>query len=464
MIQGNLRSTLLAFCLLVMAGGLYAQQQSFDIVKYTSPRGWKKESSANALQLSKENTRDGSYCIITVFKSLPAPATPKVNFDAAWESVVKEMVKISGAPEMQPSGADDGWEVQSGYAAFESEGQKGVALLVTSTGYEKMVNVLVLTNTKVYEKELTAFLESISLSKTPTGKTNTGSIGAKTGSTTQTNTSPQTKSIPTGFAFNSTNFDDGWTSTVQADWVEVKKGTTRVLIHYPNKKADAYNSVLLEGLKNGWNVLVAPKYSSAANFEFKPITGWQSIEFAEADAVEKATGKTVHVVLFKMNYSNGSGKYMEFITPDKRSFEQEFGAYHETSYGWENMEKMASYNKFAVAASDLRGKWTSDFSGLTQYVNANTGASAGADTHASTQSFEFASGNTYKWSIGMASGFVGNIRFQSAKSNGKFSLPTNWQIYLSDMEGKPRTYDAWFTCIKGARILWVNNTGFGKSE
>jgi len=136
----------------------------------------------------------------------------------------------------------------------------------------------------------------------------------------------------------------------------------------------------------------------------------------------------VHVVLFKMNYSGGNGRYLEFITSTKSAFEQEFGAYHQTTSGWEQMEKMANYNKFAVAASDLSGKWTSNFSGLTQYVNANTGASAGADTHASNESFEFAAGNSYKWSIGVASGFVGNIKFQSAKSSGKFSVPNNWQL------------------------------------
>ena len=54
------------------------------------------------------------------------------------------------------------------------------------------------------------------------------------------------------------------------------------------------------------------------------------------------------------------------------------------------MEKMANYNKFAVAASDLNGKWTNDFSGMTQYVNAYTGADAGANTHASNQNLNLA--------------------------------------------------------------------------
>lgn len=267
-----------------------------------------------------------------------------------------------------------------------------------------------------------------------------------------------------GYAFNTTNFDDGWTSTVQEDWVEVNRGNVKLLIHYPNKKADAYNSIQTEGLQNAWNILVAPKYNRISNFVLRPIYGWQSIDFAEADAVETITGKNVHIVLFKYNYSNGSGKYMEFITSDKATYEQEFGAYHETSYGWEKVASMANYNKFAVAASDLYGKWTNDYSGMLQYVNAYTGADAFATSHASNESFEILTGNTYNWTLVVASGIVGNIKFQSVKSNGNISLPNNWQISFSDIEGKPRTYNAFFSCVKGNRILWLDERVFGRLE
>ncbi len=450
---------ILTVSLFFVTSSIVAQQQQFDIISYNPPGNWKKEVTASALQLSKENTTTGGYCIITVFKALPSPAKPQENFDAAWESVVKEMVKVTGNPEMQPGSTQNGWEAISGYAPFESDGQKGIVLLITSTGSGKMVNILVLTNTNVFENELTAFLESVKLPES----SGTGSIGSKTGNAGNTTNTPS-KPVNNGFSFNTTNFDDGWTSTVQEDWVEVRKGNVKVLIHHPNKKADAYNSVLMDGLKNAWNILVANRYSSGSNFEFKPVSGWQPIEFAEADLVEKGSGKKVHVVLFKMNYSNGSGRYMEFITDSKRAFETAFGAYHTESYGWENLERMATYNKFAVGAGDLKGKWTSNFSGLTQYVNAYTGASAGADTHASNQEFAFNPGNTYRWRIDMASGFVGNIKFQNAKSAGKFSMTGNWQVNFSDIEGKPRSYPVYFTCIKGARILWIDGTGFGKAE
>jgi hypothetical protein len=192
---------------------------------------------------------------------------------------------------------------------------------------------------------------------------------------------------------------------------------------------------------------------------FKPHISWQSIEFADADMTESATGKKVYVVFFKKHYSNGSGTHIEFITPDRQTFESEFGKYN-SEETWDKVEKMAGYNRFAVAASDLTGIWTNNFSGMTQYVNAYTGASAGAGTHASSEKFEFGAGYTYKWDIGVASGFVGSIKFQSAKSNGKFTVPNPWQINFSDIEGKPKKYNAYFSCIKGARLLWLQDIGY----
>ena len=83
------------------------------------------------------------------------------------------MVTVSTAPQMQPPATKDGWEAQSGYAPFESDGNKGIVLLVTSSGFEKMVNIIILTNTNVYEKDMTDFLESVSLKKPETNSQQT---------------------------------------------------------------------------------------------------------------------------------------------------------------------------------------------------------------------------------------------------------------------------------------------------
>ncbi|MBK8139657.1 MAG: hypothetical protein IPK57_00600 [Chitinophagaceae bacterium] len=110
---------------------IVAQQQTFDITTFTAPKGWKKQATESAVQLTREEAAKGTYCIITVLKSIPGSADSKENFDAAWETVVKEMATVSTAPEMQPSSTEDGWEAQSGYAPFENEDSKGCC----SAGY-----------------------------------------------------------------------------------------------------------------------------------------------------------------------------------------------------------------------------------------------------------------------------------------------------------------------------------------
>jgi len=451
----------------ILAFTTFGQKELYDLVTYAPPpeSGWKKEVKANTYtSYTSTNEQTKSYCQIFIMLSTASKGNIQQDFENEWQNLVAKQYHVTEAPQVTepttveglPTGPGGqgatGWQMKSGLASFTFNNGTSSVMLVTMSGYNKTVSIVTVTNSGDYTTAIQQLLESVEM-KRPLME-----------DPVKQQTAPNT-SQPAGnskFAFTTTNFDDGWVATEQAGWVQVTKGNIKVLIHYPNKNADAYNSVVMDGLKNAWNILVAPRYSSAANFECKPITGWQTIEFAEADMVEKITGKSVHVVLFKMNYSNGSGKYLEFITPDKNSFEQEFGAYHQTTSGWEQMEKMANYNKFAIAASDLGGKWTSDFSGAIQYVNAYTGFDAGMDTHASVENFKIGPGNTYHWDLGVASGQVGNIKFQSRKSTGKFSMNGNWQVSFSDIEGRPRTYNAHFSCIKGLRVLWLDNKAFAR--
>ena len=427
----------------------FAQKQTYDLVSYTAPKNWVKEVKAGTYtSYTIQNNQKAEYCRIFILASINSKGNIKDDFDSEWKNSVASVYEGTSAPKITDQPDKNSWKSKTGMSLFTFNNAQGVAMLTTLSGYNKVVSIVAVTNTQSYNNDIAIFLASIEMKKP-----------SATNQKTQTTFTPASNSR---FTFTNTNFDDGWVATEQADWVEASKGNTKVLIHFPNKQADAYNSVVLDGLKNAWDILIAPRYSSASNFEFKPITGWQTIEFAEADMVEKGSSKKVHVVLFKMNYSNGSGRYLEFITPDKRTFEQFFGPYHQTTSGWENMEKMATYNKFAVAASDLQGKWTSDFSGAIQYVSVSTGLDAGMDTHASVENFNIGSGSNYNWDIGVASGQVGNIKFQSKKSSGRLTMTGNWKVNFSDIEGRPRSYDVYFSCIKGLRILWLDNRPFAK--
>jgi hypothetical protein len=113
-----------------------------------------------------------------------------------------------------------------------------------------------------------------------------------------------------------------------------------------------------------------------------------------------------------------------------------------------------------VASSDFKGTWSSDFTGLQQMYNVYTGNYAGMNINQSNQTFKFGSGNNYSWEILVVNGMVGSIKYANVKSAGKFTVLNNWQMQFSDIEGKARKYEVFFSCIKGARLLKMRDLGY----
>ncbi|HMO81480.1 MAG TPA: hypothetical protein PKD24_11890 [Pyrinomonadaceae bacterium] len=439
------RFVLATLCTALLSTYTLAQpQDSFDIATFKAPRGWKKQVSEDAILFSIEDKDE--YCLITLFKSLPSLGNSTENFNAAWNTIVKEAVTVTSAPQMFPADTKGEWQLAGGFASFEKDGSKGVALLYTATGHGRMVNALVLTNTQSYEAAATTFLESISFKRSEVPVQQPSKAG------------PAAPARKSAFKFNTSNFDDGWTSTEQEDWVEVVKGQIKVLIHYPRQgtifPADP------EPLTNtAWDILVAPRYSDLRNYRTAYITMHNRPYLGMGSAVERTSGRRVFVILFRQ----GNTGWIEFVTPDKNAFIQQFRFDPETIQ-WNSdsdlmnpLAQMVNYNKFAVAATDFSGTWTSDFSGVQQLYNVYTGDYAGMHMNQSKEEFVFGAGNSYRWELLVVSGMVGNTKYANVKSAGTFTVPNNWQIRFSKIESGPKTYHAFWSCIKGARLLHLLN-------
>ena len=158
------RSLICILLLITFAAIVPAQtRETFDIAAFRSPRGWNKQSDQNSVRISTSAGDD--FCLITLFKSLSSLGASKTNFDASWDTIIKDTVTPTAAPQLSPVENKDGWEILSGFAPFEKDGTKGVVVLVNATGYGLMINAMVLTNTQTYEKDIAAFLDSIALTK-----------------------------------------------------------------------------------------------------------------------------------------------------------------------------------------------------------------------------------------------------------------------------------------------------------
>jgi hypothetical protein len=458
-----------------------AQTETYDIITYTPPSGWKKEIKSSSVVYTKANNKNNSFCIVNIYKSIPSKGSIEHDFTSDWQDFVVTPYKVTVAPTLEEVQDTDGWKVKSGTAPFTFSNTTAHALLTTMTGYNTCVSVLTLTNSGEYAGEVESLFNSMNLAKTgsnntPGQTTTEGTTEAVTNAnntdagtngannSTTTGAPGSTSSKADGYKFNTTNFDDGWVSTIQEDWVEVTKGNVKVLLHYPNNPALKYAADDVKTLTNkAWNALVAPRYTDLSNFDINYNVGFEQAMMGSGNVTDKASGQHLFVAIFQ----RASSPWMEFICPDKATFEQTFNVPVKFDYYAHNelfnpLLKMAGCNKFAVAPSDLSGEWTSDFTGMTQYVNVYTGASAGAYAHSSGAVFNFTAAGGYSWELSVASGMVGSQRFQQVKSKGQFSLPSNWELYCPDIEGKPRTYSISFACIKGARILVIDGKQYAK--
>ena len=255
--------------------------------------------------------------------------------------------------------------------------------------------------------------------------------------------------------FTTTNFDDGWNATEQQDWVSVSKGNTVVLIHYAQPNIRDFNN-LDEATAFVWNTIVVPRYSNISNLWIRKK--WyadgdfmNAKYYAGADLTENATSKKVHVVLYK---SGNAGKWIEFITPDKVSFQNLFTVvYQQDGTNWDKLSVMANYNKFAVAAGDLPGNWKSSSGASIEYYNVYTGNNMGMASSSSTTEFFFQPGGTYSSVYKGVDGFNGNNRYVGETNKGK-CIVSNWEMKLTNrFKGATETFTIQFEAVKGGRIL-----------
>ena len=482
--------TSLTLILIILVSSAIAQTETFDLTTYTPPSkrdGWKKEVKNNIISYTKTDNVKKTWCQIGIYRSTASKGSIEADFDSEWQLLIASPYNIQVAPKSGGIQEAEGWKIKVGSGTFSFNNSDAQAILSVISGYGRVVSIVAINNSPDYFSQIKSLLESVSLSIPDTNSVTDKNSNPETPETSNTTVSQS------GFAFSTTNFDDGWTSSIKEDWVEVTKGNIKVLIHFP-KDGTIFPADPEPLTTAAWNILVAPRYSNLKDYKTSYVEDYKRPYFGAGYATENKTGKSVFVVLFRRG-----GGWFEVVAPDNNSFTQEFGfnpesirwgSISEYLGGWvvdnskgsivkadpeifDKLENMVSYNKFAVAASDLNntGEWKDSFSSNTYYANYYTGASAGMSTYTSSAWFVFKAGYNYHWELVAVNSYGGAMDVAKAKSDGTFKSLNNWQLYFSDMEGKPKTFDVYFTAIKGGRVFWMNDakypgsgifTGFSK--
>lgn len=157
-----LKTILIPHVIFLMSYTGFAQKETFDIVSYKSISGWKKERTDKAVSFSKIDEAKGTFCMISIYPSLDGSADSKTNFDNSWQKIVQEQLGTIDV-KMEAVSSENGWELQTGSAQFNKDGLTGIAMLVTASSNNKMVNMLMLFNSDTYMEQLNNFISSVEL-------------------------------------------------------------------------------------------------------------------------------------------------------------------------------------------------------------------------------------------------------------------------------------------------------------
>ncbi|MEZ5428342.1 MAG: hypothetical protein R2747_18885 [Pyrinomonadaceae bacterium] len=412
---------------------MFAQKsETFDIITFQTPNGWQKQVQQSAVQIGAEDA-NGGVCLITIFKSIPGNNDSKVNFNAAWEAAVKEVVTVKSAPNMNPPGNENGWMVESGSAQYESDGQKGAVILITATGDGKMINFLIMTNTDAFQSDIDQFIGSVQLPK----------ISSRNPASNPPNTTSSPSAFKSRFTYSTTNFDDGWVSREDEYWVETVKGNVKVYLYYFfNLGADMRppNGNIRDNL---WQKMIAKRYKILNENESRrtPYTG----ELKEGEAIDNATGQKVYLTMV------WRGNLILAVTPNQQESNRLFPDEN-------SLARMNDYNKFAVGEKDLTGTWQDGATNTQDWYDSVTGNYAGMTFASKTAVFNFYGNGTYSSVHNGATGRVGNMSSFQQEYKGKYSV-SNWSLTATNRwQGKTEVFNASFQAVKGGRLLILNNT------
>ena len=437
-------------------------EERFDIAGFTIPAGWVKETGNDFVAYTIVNNSTNEYARILVFKSLPGTGNVNTDFDTEWQELVKLNYQPGEFTNSSVSEYKDGWTSKIGVAPFQYQNKNHAAILLTlAKGQTKMSSVFI-SNTVKYQADFENFGSSLAFGNSTTNsnkqKPGTSEKASSVIPPVQQENKPVPPSLSNGnFQYTTSNFEDGWTATIQNDWVLVEKGDARVYLYY----AVPYNSDNFSGTgvmdrDYYWDNYIAQQfnitskqYNDAGEFvsSLKPkyVEGW---------GTDPVNGSKRFLAM-SLSVSPNSAQLTVASYPDESSFRQAFPKANDKYTS--DLTAMNRYNKFAIGQSDFLGTWQSGGSQMTQWYDAITGAYAGATIASSSATFSFYPDGIYSSIQNGATGAVGAMNTFQQEYKGSNTV-SNWNMVLTNRwQGKTHNFDSHYQAVRGGRLLYLNN-------
>ena len=413
------------------------QNKSFSIFSYIVPEGFVlKESSS---KIFYERTEGKNYCQLFLYPAVKGQSDIEKDFETNWIFFARNAAQGISNPETKEKDTANGWQVIFATAKGMYNKKQFTITLSTLTKNDITFYTAAVFSSQKYLQVVQDFMGSIEphTEKLLHTSNNVQANLPTASNIIANNTNRITKSV--------TSFDDGWRATVTSDYVQVSKAGTEVRLHYTDAALDDARPNTIDAPEYYWSKYVTPYFTVSNPLKWSGVQ-YPVIYFIEGNAVEKKTGKSCYVAI-KIVYSGGA-RPVVVIAPDQSNYQQLFPHPNDT-------DRMLNYNKFAVTANDITGKWKGNGGGGVEYYNAYSGTYAGMAAVSSTDEFVFNSDGSYNSSYRSASIDNSSAQFGEQNFKGIFSV-TDWNITTTNRyAGKTIIYTAQLIAVKGGYLLYI---------
>jgi len=169
----NSMKIILLLFFVITTASVFAQQQTFDLITYSPPKGWTKNVEETLVSYTITDSKTNSWCRMMIIKSTISKGTIEADFENEWqEIIVKNYNPTETRKENEVQNAE-GWKIKAGSSTFTFDNKEAMAMLTTASGYERCVSIVAVTNNEYYLKDVQELIASVDLIKPETTLTQT---------------------------------------------------------------------------------------------------------------------------------------------------------------------------------------------------------------------------------------------------------------------------------------------------
>jgi hypothetical protein len=181
--------------------------------------------------------------------------------------------------------------------------------------------------------------------------------------------------------------------------------------------------------------------------------------YMEGYGTDRRTGRSCFIGMYLLIVPNATSIVIG-TAADEPAFRKLFPRAND--FAGSDLAGMERYNKFAIGAGDLVGKWQSGNTETAQwYYTSPAGYEgyAGMTLAATSATFLFSGNGTYTSIHNGATGAVGSMNTFQQEYKGTY-IVANWTITATNRwQGQTARFDAFFKAVKGGRVLHLNDAG-----